>query len=115
MPGPIYNWFCVAHTIFDVLSNAAVIRASQVYPRTMSAAVQRDLKRRTAQPVSLSEVEDEGLGPFVEKAHSNASDGTGDAHLGMCKVFAPALGLIRFRRYTSNTGTYRSAIIQAFA
>lgn len=29
-PGPAYNWFCVAHSIYDILSHAAQIRAAQV-------------------------------------------------------------------------------------
>ena len=29
-PGPAYNWFCVAHSVFDILSHAAQIRATQV-------------------------------------------------------------------------------------
>lgn len=89
MPGPIYNWFCVAHSIADVLSNAAAIRASQVYPRTASAAVQRNLKRRTAQPVN--EAEDGGFGPFVRKTPLDALDGTRGAHMGVCKVSALSL------------------------
>ena len=88
MPGPIYNWFCVAHSIVDVLSNAAVIRASQVYPRTASAAVQRNLKRRTAQPVNLDEWEDGGFGSAVGITPSDALDRTKDAHIGVCKVSA---------------------------
>ena len=92
MPGPIYNWFCVAHSIVDVLSNAAMIRASQVYPRTASAAVQRNLKRRMAQPVSLNEAEDEGFGPFVGKTPLDALDGIRDAYMGVCKVSALGFG-----------------------
>jgi len=91
MPGPIYNWFCVAHSIVDVLSNAAVIRASQVYPRTASPAVQSNLKRRTVQLVNPSEVQDGGLGPFVENAPLNASDETGDVHIGVCNMFVTVL------------------------
>jgi len=86
MPGPIYNWFCVAHSIADVLSNAAAIRASQVYPRTAPAVVQRNLKRRTAQPVN--EVEDRELGPLVGKTPLDALDGMRGTHMGMCKVSA---------------------------
>ena len=29
-PGLAYNWFCVAHSVFDILSHAAQIRATQV-------------------------------------------------------------------------------------
>ena len=29
-PGPAYNWFCVAYSIYDILSHAAQIRAAQV-------------------------------------------------------------------------------------
>ncbi|CCM05951.1 uncharacterized protein FIBRA_08190 [Fibroporia radiculosa] len=29
-PGPAFNWFCVAHSVVDILSNAAHIRASQL-------------------------------------------------------------------------------------
>ena len=28
-PGPAYNWLCVAHSVLDVLSHAAQIRAAQ--------------------------------------------------------------------------------------
>lgn len=42
-PGPAFNWFCVAHSLIDVLSNAAAIRAGQVYPRN---AVLVSKKRR---------------------------------------------------------------------
>ena len=87
MPGPIYNWLCVAHSIVDVLSNAAAIRASQVYPRTTSPAVQRNLERGTARPVNLKESDDERLNPFVGKAPLNALDGMGDTHIGMYEVF----------------------------
>ena len=86
MPGPIYNWFCVAHSIVDVLSNAATIRASQVYPRTASAVVQRNLKRRTAQPVN--EAGDGEFGPLVRKAPLDALDEMRGAHMGVCKVSA---------------------------
>ena len=85
MPGPIYNWLCVAHSIVDVLSNAAVIRASQVYPRT----IPRNLKRRTAQPVNLDGAEEEELGPIVgvdagARVPFNALDGTEGTHIGTC-------------------------------
>jgi hypothetical protein len=95
MPGPIYNWFCVAHSIVDVLSNVAVIRASQVYPRTASVAVPRNLKQRTAQPVNLGETDGGGLYPFVGvdvglETPLDALDGTRDAHIGMCRVCALA-------------------------
>ena len=86
MPGPIYNWFCVAHSIADVLSTAAAIRASQVYPRTASAAVQRNLKRRTARPVNPNELDDDKFNSFVGKTPLNALDETGDAHIGTYKV-----------------------------
>jgi aarF domain-containing kinase len=86
MPGPIYNWLCVAHSVLDVLSNAAAIRASQVYPRTASAAVRRDLERGTARPVNLNELDDEKFNPFVGKSSLNALDEMGDAHIGMYKV-----------------------------
>ena len=93
MPGPIYNWLCVAHSIVDVLSNAAVIRASQVYPRTASAAIPRNLKRRTAQPVNLAEEE---LGPLVgvdagARVPFNALDGTEGTHIGTCVYAAHAI------------------------
>ena len=121
MPGPIYNWFCVAHSIVDVLSNAAVIRVSQVYPRTASAVVPRNLKRRTAQPVNLNEAEGGGFGLFVGvdmegKTPSNALDGTGNAHIGarICCAHNIA-GLIKFCRHTSNAGTYRSATTRTSA
>ncbi|OBZ74946.1 Protein ABC1, mitochondrial [Grifola frondosa] len=29
-PGPAYNWLCVAHSVLDILSNAAQIRAAQI-------------------------------------------------------------------------------------
>jgi len=90
MPGPIYNWFCVAHSIVDVLSNAAAIRASQVYPRTASAAVQRNLKRRTAQPAN--EAEDGGFGPLVGNTPLDALDGMRGAYMGVCKMYALGLG-----------------------
>lgn len=92
MPGPIYNWFCVAHSIVDVLSNAAAIRASQVYPRTTSAAIQRNLKRRTAQPMSLDEAEDGGFDPLVIKTPLDALGGMRDVHIGVCKVSALGFG-----------------------
>ena len=86
MPGPIFNWFCVAHSIVDVLSNAAVIRASQVYPRS-AVVVPRNLKRRTAQPVNLDGAGGGGLDPPVGvdvevKMPSNALDGVEDASIG---------------------------------
>ena len=118
MPGSIYNWLCVAHSIVDVLSNAAVIRASQVYPRTASAAVPRNLKPRAAQPVNLNDAEDGGLGPFVGvdagvKTPLNALDGMGDTRVGACVGCARNLmGLIKFCRYTSSAGAYHSAVIQ---
>lgn len=88
MPGPIYNWLCVAHSIVDVLLNAAAIRASQVYPRTASAVVQRNLERRTARPVNLNESDGEKCNPFVGKPPLNALDEVGDAHISMYKVSA---------------------------
>lgn len=92
MPGPIYNWFCVAHSIVDVLSNAAAIRASQVYPRTASAAVQRNLKRGTVQSVNPNEAEDAGFGPLVGKTLADALDGMRDAHMGVYKLSEPIFG-----------------------
>ena len=86
MPGPVYNWLCVAHSIVDVLANAAAIRASQVYPRTASAAVQRNLKRRTVQPVNLDDVDHGESGPFVERTPLDVLDGTGEAHKGTFRV-----------------------------
>ena len=92
MPGPLYNWFCVAHSIVDVLSHAAAIRVSQVYPRTATAAAQRNLKRRTAQPVNLSEVGDGGFDSLVGQTPLGTLNGTGDAHIGVCKVSERAFG-----------------------
>jgi aarF domain-containing kinase len=82
MPGPVYNWLCVAHSIVDVLSNAAAIRASQVYPRTASVAAQRNLKHRTAEPVDLNDGEIIESGPLVRESPLNALATTGDAHIG---------------------------------
>lgn len=92
MPGPVYNWFCVAHTVVDVLSNAAAIRASQIYPRTASATVQRNLKRRTAQPLNLNDAQDGKLGSFVSKSPLNALYETGDTHISGSKVLALTFG-----------------------
>ena len=97
MPGPIYNWFCVAHSIVDVLSNAAAIRASQVYPRAASAAVPRNLKRRTAHLVDPNEAEDRGLDLFASvdagaKSPLDALGGATDAHIGVCKARPLAYG-----------------------
>lgn len=86
MPGPVYNWFCVAHSILDVLSNAAAIRVSQVYPRTTSAAAQRNLKRRTAPPVDLNDAENVGSGSLVKESPLNALGIAGDAHIGAFHV-----------------------------
>jgi len=118
MPGPIFNWFCVAHSIVDVLSNAAVIRASQVYPRTAAAAaaVPRNLKRRTAKPVNLDGAGRGGLDPPVGvdlgvKMPSNALDGTGGASIGAYVRWARHLAeLIEVCRYTFNPGAHRSGI-----
>ena len=118
MSGPIFNWFCVAHSIVDVLSNAAVIRASQVYPRSPAAAVPRNLKRRTAQPVNLDGAGGGGLGSFVGvdmgvEMPSNALDGTRDASIGAYVRWTHHLvGLIQFCRYTFNAGAHRSEITQ---
>ena len=98
MPGPVYNWLCVAHSIVDVLANAAATRASQVYPRTASAAAQRNLKRRTAQPVNLNDVDHGESGPSAERTPSDALDGTGEAHIGTFRVQTLAFWLIRFNR-----------------
>jgi len=118
MPGPIYNWLCVAHSIVDVLSNAAVIRASQVYPRTVSAAVPRNLKRRTAQPMNLDGAGEAQLDPFVGvdsgvKTPSNALDGAGDACAGAYMRWVHHLvGLIKFRRYSSDARAHRPGIVR---
>lgn len=87
MPGPVYNWFCVAHSIIDVLSNAAAIRASQVYPRTASAAAQKNLKRRTVQPVDPNDAEGRELGFIVYRSSPNALDVAGDARIGAFYVY----------------------------
>ena len=87
MPGPVYNWFCVAHSILDVLSSAAAIRASQVYPRTASAAVQRNLRPKTAQPVNPNDAKGRDLGSLIKKSSSNALSSTVDAHTGAFRVY----------------------------
>lgn len=43
-PGPAYNWYCVAHGVFDVLSRAAQIRAAQA-----ESQASRVLRRETRQ------------------------------------------------------------------
>jgi len=93
MPGPIYNWLCVAHSLVDVLSHAAAIRAAQVYPRTATATVQRNLKRRTVQPVNLTEGEDEGFSPSVAQTPLDASGGTDDAHISVYKMSVRTSGI----------------------
>ncbi|KAH9919646.1 uncharacterized protein B0H18DRAFT_631210 [Fomitopsis serialis] len=47
-PGPLYNWICVAHSVCDILSHAAQIRAAQLASAANSARTPRDsLPRRT--------------------------------------------------------------------
>ena len=92
MPGPAYNWFCVVHSILNVLSNAAAIRASQIYPHTASAAAQRNLKRRTVQPVG--DAEDRVLGPLIKKSPENPLGRTGDAHIGVFHMHPQLFGLV---------------------
>ena len=80
MPGPVYNWFCVAHSIVDVLSKAAAIRASQVYPHAPSAVVQRNLKRKTTRPIDPKDEEPELRDP------SYALGDAGGVHIGRFKT-----------------------------
>ena len=89
MPGPVYNWFCVAYSIVDVLSNAAAIRASQVYPRTATAAVQRNLKRRTTPTVDLNDTENVDSGHLIKDSPLNELGMMGDAHIGAFPVHPP--------------------------
>lgn len=38
-PGPVYNWLCVAHSVVDILSRAAQIKATQLAPGLRNAPV----------------------------------------------------------------------------
>ncbi|KAI0075169.1 ABC1-domain-containing protein [Panus rudis PR-1116 ss-1] len=57
-PGPAFNWFCVAHSIVDILSHAGQIKAGQVASRTaplVSRAQQHPRKRRRVEEESVGE------------------------------------------------------------
>ncbi|KAI0920278.1 hypothetical protein AcV5_010063 [Taiwanofungus camphoratus] len=45
-PGPAFNWFCVAHSVVSVLSNAAHIRATQISARSAPLVI-RTSRRST--------------------------------------------------------------------
>ena len=49
-PGPLYNWLCVAHSVCDVLSHAAYIRAAQVASVSNAAGSSRNDLSRAARP-----------------------------------------------------------------
>ena len=46
MPGPAFNWLCVAHSVVDILSHAAEIKAAQL---SAKAAVASTTKLRSKQ------------------------------------------------------------------
>ncbi|GBE87014.1 Protein ABC1 homolog, mitochondrial [Sparassis crispa] len=46
-PGPAFNWFCVASSVVDILSNAARIRATQVTSRTGTRVVVVNAEHQT--------------------------------------------------------------------
>ncbi|CAL1697726.1 unnamed protein product [Somion occarium] len=52
-PGPAFNWFCVAHSVLDILSHAAQIKATQLAARTVVAAETSHPRkwRRVEEPV----------------------------------------------------------------
>lgn len=52
-PGPAYNWLCVAHSVYQVLENAAQYRASQL-ARTSAAS-----QPKTARPTEVVEEDEE--------------------------------------------------------
>ena len=37
-PGPAYNWFCVVHSVAEILAHAARYRAAQISPSSLSTA-----------------------------------------------------------------------------
>lgn len=45
-PGPAYNWYCVAHGVFDILSRAAQIRAVQAETQA-SRVLRRESRHNT--------------------------------------------------------------------
>lgn len=46
-PGPAYNWLCVAHSVCQVLENAAQYRASQLV-RTSTASQPKNTRPKDA-------------------------------------------------------------------
>ena len=49
-PGPLYNWLCVAHSVCDILSHAAQIRAAQVASATNTSLYSRYDRSGAAKP-----------------------------------------------------------------
>lgn len=79
-PGPLYNWLCVAHSVCDVLSHAAYIRAAQVASVSNAAGSSKNDLLRAARPQEMPvRVSHETAGgksvhtAIPEKDHSVAS------------------------------------------
>lgn len=72
-PGPAYNWYCVAHSVLDVLSQAARIRATQLEQQSS-----RVLTRGTVQTARKSTRKNEEYGPnliLLGNTSTNVPDG----------------------------------------
>lgn len=53
-PGPVFNWFCVAHSFVDILSHAVQIRAAQIPLQSASVGVTNSAAARKRHAASAA-------------------------------------------------------------
>lgn len=69
-PGPVFNWFCVAHSFVDILSHAVQIRAAQIPLQSASAGVNNSAAARKRHAASAARPE---TATTLQRAHPAAS------------------------------------------